>query len=200
MSVKQQSPIVAFTSETVSVDGKVGVVFEQSSFNQFYNLRIDPGNSVVVSAVNSALGISLPLQPSTLVNSEGLTVYWLGPDEWLLRLQSTTSGSIVNSLKLAITDQIASLVDNSSGMTVIKVSGEFADYVLRQGMTFDIHPREFKLGQCAQTVMGKTNVLISCDGESGQRAYSLVIRRSFADYIMLFLLDAAATCGYELKT
>ena len=65
-------------------------------------------------------------------------------------------------------------------------------------MTLDIHPRELAVGHCVQTVLAKTNILISRDSDDNA-AFTVIVRRSFSDYAMAFLIDAAETCGYELK-
>ena len=199
MSVAVQSPLVGFESGSQPVDGMCGVHFEELAGDHFFNLRIDPEEASLLDQVNDALGLSLPLQANTCCRSEALMLYWMGPDEWLIRMVDKDALDRIAKLKSVLEGHFASLVDNSSGLTVLRVSGDGADYVLRQGMVFDIHAREFSEGQCTQTVLAKTGITLSVAGTNENRVFELVIRRSFADYAMHFLRDAAVTIGYQLK-
>ena len=53
----------------------------------------------------------------------------------------------------------------------------------------DLHPREFEPGQCAQTRLAKAGMIVSplADGAG----FEVIVRRSFADYLLRFLQDAA---------
>ena len=53
----------------------------------------------------------------------------------------------------------------------------------------DLHAREFKVGQCAQTRLARAGMTLSplADGSG----FEVIIRRSFADYLLLWLQDAA---------
>ncbi len=194
---EKQSPLVAFGSEKQASAEKVGVFFSEIQFQGYYNLRIDPNDSTVCESVREACGFDLPGKANYFVQSENLNIYWLGPDEWLLKIPDEEDISVIDAIRAAPGDSFHALTDNSSGLTHIRVSGEHADTVIRQGTTLDIHPSALPAGSCAQTVFAKTNVIIACRGES-EPEFDLLVRRSFADYVMLFLKDAAIDYGYQL--
>lgn len=195
---KKQSPLVSFQDVEQAVSGSIGVNFVERPFNGFYNLRLDPDSDIRQSA-ESALGCSLPLQANTRVAANDISVYWLGPDEWLIRTRSEDDQSLYGQLKEVLAGSFSSVVDNSGGMTVISVSGAEAENILRQGTTFDLHHSVFSPGQCAQTVLSHAGMLISCEEREGERVFDLMVRRSFADYIMKFLQDGATDYGYSFS-
>jgi len=49
--------------------------------------------------------------------------------------------------------------------------------------------REFKAGQCAQTRLAKATMTLSPLAD--ETGFEVIIRRSFADYLLLWLQDAA---------
>lgn len=61
--------------------------------------------------------------------------------------------------------------------------------VLARGCPLDLHPRVFKPGQCAQSHYFKTSIVLVPTGDD---AFEIVLRRSFADYFVRIMLDAAA--------
>jgi sarcosine oxidase, subunit gamma len=62
--------------------------------------------------------------------------------------------------------------------------------VLEKVCALDLHPRVFGPGQCAQTLLGRTQaVLWQIDTEP---TYRLLVRCSFAAYLADLLLDAMA--------
>ena len=71
---------------------------------------------------------------------------------------------------------------------MLRISGENAVNLLARDCPLDLHPRVFKPGQCAQTRLAKAGMIIApwSDGSG----FEIIIRRSFADYIGLWLLDA----------
>jgi len=96
----------------------------------------------------------------------------------------------------------SAVVDLSGGQTIIRAGGHAWRDVLASACPLDLHPRAFKPRQCAQTVFAHTNVLltsVSNDDGRGVRAVDIVVRRSFADHVCRWLIDAAAECGVEFE-
>ena len=116
-------------------------------------------------------------------------IYWLGPDEWLIVTPAGQQDQLKSDLLSALKGVFSSVVDNSSGLTMIHVSGENAAALLATDCPLDLHPREFKPGQCAQTRLAKAGMTISPLADAS--GFEVIIRRSFADYLLLWLQDAA---------
>jgi sarcosine oxidase, subunit gamma len=193
----RQSPLAAFDDEHQPANDPGAIVeLVEHPFAGYFNLRLDCDDGESPGAVADALGMDLPVTPNRVVSGESLTIYWLGPDEWLLVTPSESGSGAIDALRERLRDTFHALTDVSSGMTRITVRGALAEDILRQGTPLDLHPRVFTRGQCAQTALAKTSVILSRRGEPAE-GFDLIVRRSFADYLLRFLRDAAHEQGYS---
>ncbi len=72
---------------------------------------------------------------------------------------------------------------------MIRIGGPNAADLLATDCPLDLHPSQFKPGQCAQTRLAKAGMTLSpLADDSG---FEVIIRRSFADYLLLWLQGAA---------
>ena len=185
---QQQSPLVQI--DLGDVKGNSPAIREVP-FLGYLNLRGRSSDTAFLAAVLKVLGCEPPIEANTMVESGDHRIYWLGPDEWLIVTSTGQQGRVQAELKVALEGVYSSLVDNSSGLTMVEISGDNAADLLASACPFDLHPRAFKPGQCAQTRLAKAGMTIApMRGGSG---FELVIRRSFADYLLLWLQDAALT-------
>lgn len=183
---EQQSPLVQITlGEPRGAAPRIG----EKAFLGYLNLRGRPSHTGFVAGVLKVLGAEAPTEANTVIDAGERRVYWLGPDEWLIVTPAGQQQKLATELRAALDSVFSSVVDNSSGLTMIHVTGENAAALLATDCPFDLHPREFKRGQCAQTRIAKTGMTISplADG----RGFEIIIRRSFADYLLRWLQDAA---------
>ncbi|HEX8870193.1 MAG TPA: sarcosine oxidase subunit gamma family protein, partial [Lentzea sp.] len=147
------------------------------------NLRVDP-SSDTAARVEKALGTTLPRQCGQTTSYGSRTVFWLGPDEWLVL---DDEPGVHAELVEALGGEPGSAVDVSANRTIVELSGWFSRDVLEKGCPVDLHPREFGPGQAVQTTVGPVPVLLwQVDGET----YRLFPRSSFADYLARWLIDA----------
>jgi len=77
---------------------------------------------------------------------------------------------------------------------ILELSGDKARALLLKGCPLDLHPSVFKPGQCAQSVLGKTSVTLWQIADAP--VYRMIVRRSFADYLGHWLIDAAREFQY----
>ena len=161
----------------------------EDPFLTHINLRGNASSVTFVLAVQSVLDIILPTLPNTALMTAKLTVLWCGPDEWLIMAATDRAEALVSDLKAALKDEHSQVTDISGGNTVIDISGSSARALMRKASTIDFHPREFAVGKCALTTFAHANAAIyQYDDTPG---YRIVVRRSFADYIGVWLMDAA---------
>jgi sarcosine oxidase subunit gamma len=183
---QQQSPLVQI--DLGEVKGNAPAIREVP-FLGYLNLRGRPSDTAFLAALLKVLGCEPPTETNTMVESRDHRIYWLGPDEWLIVTPTGQQGRVQAELKVALEGVFSSLVDNSSGLTMVEVGGDNAAGLLASDCPFDLHPRAFKPGQCAQTRLAKAGMTITpMRGGSG---FEVIIRRSFADYIGLWMKDAA---------
>jgi sarcosine oxidase subunit gamma len=183
---QQQSPLVQIKLD----EPRAGAPrITEIPFQGFINLRGRSGNTGFQAATLKVLGCEPPKTPNTVVDSGDYRIYWLGPDEWLVMTAAGQQDELKASLLKALSGVFSSVVDNTSGLTTLHISGDNAAALLATDCPLDLHPREFKVGQCAQTRLAKATMTLSpLPNEAG---LEVIIRRSFADYLLLWLQDAA---------
>ncbi|HEY6568375.1 MAG TPA: sarcosine oxidase subunit gamma family protein, partial [Actinomycetota bacterium] len=86
-------------------------------------------------------------------------------------------------------DQHRSITDVSANRVAIELSGTGRLELLAKGCSLDLHPRSWRAGMCAQTVLAKAQVILIERPDSTR----LLVRTSFADYVVEWLLAAAGS-------
>lgn len=137
-----------------------------------------------VAAVSDALGLILPTRPKTSASKAGRTALWLGPDEWLV-LDEDDRDMLA---PLGAVSAFHAAVDVSHRNVGILVSGPAAAAVLNAGCPQDLSLAVFPVGACSRTVLGKIEIVL---WRSAAETFRVECWRSFADYALTFLLDAA---------
>jgi sarcosine oxidase subunit gamma len=118
----------------------------------------------------------------------GRQLFWLGPDEWLLKTAGGTGETIEASLRDALADKHFSVVQVGSGNTTFSVQGAAAADLLSRGCPLDLHASSFPAGSLAQSHISKANIVIYC--LQVQTSYEVTVRRSFAEYLFKWLCEA----------
>ncbi|MBE8157836.1 MAG: sarcosine oxidase subunit gamma [Betaproteobacteria bacterium] len=156
-----------------------------------FNLRGLPKDEKFTAAAAEFLGGALPVRPNTTTAAAGRTIFWLGPDEWLVRAPETAHAETAAALektRRAAKDGNAAVAEVSDYYTVIRISGGGARAALAAGCPLDLHPQQFTVGQCAQSRFGRAAILLFLRG--GAPVFDIQVRRSFADYLWEYLRAA----------
>ena len=188
---ERQHALDAFLRDTVAGE-RSSVTVEVKPNLDYINLRGDPSDMKFVNAVNTVLRLDLPLEANTFTTGISMT-YWLGPDEWLIVTPGGERPTLPTLLDDAFGSMHASLNVLTGGQVTLRISGENASTLLSKGCTLDFHPRNFSAGQCAQSGLGKAGVLIGMMDDSP--TFDVIVRRSFAEYVALWLRRAGAEFG-----
>ncbi|MET7572127.1 sarcosine oxidase subunit gamma family protein [Streptomyces sp. NPDC005492] len=191
LSVPRRSPLAGAAERMADVTRSSGgaVRLAELPFLAQVNVRLDP-KGAAADAVGLALGLSLPLEPNTVVRSGELTALWLGPDEWLLVGPPDSQGEWENRIREASGDGFVAVTDVSAQRTTLLVSGARARDLLAHGCPLDLHPRAFGPGRCAQTTLARAQVVLVARDQLGA-GFWVLVRSSFAGYLTDWLLDAA---------
>jgi sarcosine oxidase subunit gamma len=163
-----------------------GVIFSEAGLLGHLTLRCEP-SSPLIAVAQSILGIALPLSPLTSVEQGDLVVRWIAPDEWLISPPNNQVFDLETRFRAEMKGH-HSLVNGSGGMTVCKLRGKHVVDMLKKSTPVDLHDSEFPVGKVVSTVFAKAGAVIRRSGES---EFELVVRRSFADYIWLWIQDAS---------
>ncbi|MBS9404766.1 sarcosine oxidase subunit gamma [Halomonas sp. TRM85114] len=196
---KAESPLAFSKSRgdlpAVSRDSRV-VVRERPFLG---HLILRGGAIVLDEAVREELGINLPGRPQglTLDASGERSIQWLSPDEWLLVVPGGEEFNLERRLRQQLADASFAIVNVSGGQTLLELEGDAVRELLLKSVVYDVHPVHFPVGKGVTTVFAKTSAIVRRPNE---RCWQLVVRRSFADYCLRWLLDAGEeyAIGVEL--
>ena len=130
----------------------------------------------------------LPLEPNTWSRGDGREALWLGPDEWLVVAGPGQAPAIVAELEAALDGAHRSVVDVSAYRTVVELAGDRRYDLFTQGCGLDLHPRSWRDGRCAQTLLARAPVLL----QERDHATRIFVRASFATHLAAWLLRASA--------
>lgn len=151
------------------------------------------GNAAVpnfAQGIEKATGMALPGNLQSESNNDW-RLRWIAPDEWLL----TGPGSDAFAVETALRDNLSghyAVINVSGGQTLVRLSGANARTVLMKSCPYDVHDHNFPIGKVVSTVFAKSQAVVCRLGED---EWELVIRRSFADYIWRWLVDAGNEFG-----
>ena len=154
------------------------------------NLRGE-ATSELRSIVAELAGCGLPLRPLDSAAKGRMAALWLGPDEWLIT-GPADSVALTAKLQRAFRGKFVTATDLSHAMAVIRLAGPDAGDVLSKGCGLDLHPRVFKPGNVAGTLLARAHVVLH---QVEDTAYHLYVRRSYADYLWRWLEDAGREYG-----
>lgn len=194
---ERKSPLLRVNRAMYSTvsEADAGVLLSEIAFLGYLNLRGNPDDTVFCTVCERVLSCALPTQPNTVSTADSVSVYWLGPDEWLIITSAEQCASLERSLRQAFGQITAAVTDISSGQTLIRIAGEQAVWVLRKACTLDLHSGVLSSETCQQTVLANVDVIVRLRSD---HAYELIVRRSFAEYLWRWLQDAAQEYGFAI--
>ena len=181
-------------SESTPLPGSVEIC--ESPQLGFLSLRADLADKQFVSSVQETVGVSVPSR-LTFCRTGDSAIYWQGPSECMLIVPAGRETELETNLRENLQGHFA-LTDVSGGFSQITLRGEAVPTLLKKAGTYDFDPQAFAEGRCVSTVVAKTTALISRHSDG---VFNMVIRRSFANYLARWLLDASAEFGatFELS-
>lgn len=152
--------------------------------------RKDSGERLA-AGVRNELGLDLPRMPK-YVSRGPVAFVWAGVGQWITIEEGVDGPTLERRLQSSFADA-ASLVDQSDGRTVIRVSGPQAREALSKGVLIDLHPSAFQPGDAAVTVVAHINVHFwQVDAAP---TYEFAVFRSFAVAFWEWLFASAAEYG-----
>lgn len=175
-------------AELNAFDGPVRITLPP--LQRHLNLRVTP-DSDAARRVSDVLGCPLPgAHRSARGSGEGL-VLWLGPDEWLVLDTGPGPSAREQDLRDALSGSGA-VTEQSGQRTQIRITGDPAG-LLAKGMALDLRPEVFPEGTVMQSHLAQAVVtVLSRRDDDGSPQVELLVRSTFARYVVDWLLDAAA--------
>ncbi|PHQ69492.1 MAG: sarcosine oxidase subunit gamma [Sneathiella sp.] len=153
------------------------------------NLRGDAQDTKFSAAIKSILGFDLPEEPNTVAQGADKKALWLSPDEWLIVGGAGSQGDLIWKLEKALEGRHVAINDLSSNRTIFEISGPHVHSILMKSGEMDFHPRVFGPGNCAQTLLAKSQAIVE---QTDRSTFHIYVRCSFSRYVAAWLADAAA--------
>ena len=186
-SYLRQSPLahLGLDAKVVAEPGDASLWLTERRYLSKINVR----GQAIEKEIKKAIGLDLPLTPNMTSQGNGLTGLWLGPDEWLVVGPPGAEKALVEALDGAA----RGVIDVSEGRTVIRLAGPMARDVLAMGCPLDLHSSVFTAGQCAQSHLARTTIIL--DQVDNAPVYDVYVERSQADYLWTWFERAGAPYG-----
>jgi sarcosine oxidase subunit gamma len=182
------APLLGAGDQSLVIDGQA-VSLGEAPLMDMLNLRGNPADAAFCSAVQTVIGLALPLAANTASLGTERQLLWLGPDEWLLQCPIGQGAALEAALRQTLAGQHFAVVSVGHGNTVLRVQGPGAADLLARGCPLDFHASVFAAGQVAQSHISRANATLVCK-QAGSH-YEVTVRRSFADYLFRWLSAAA---------
>ncbi len=167
------------------------ITLSEKPFVGKLNIRGNADDAAFADAAKKVLGTALPTTPNTVVQAKGITVFWLGPDEWLVHTAEDAQSALHDKLRTAFAELHCAITDVSDYFVVIEMRATTpgaARDVLARGCSLDLHPRVFGPGQCAQSHFAHANILLH---QVSDDAYDIQVRMTYAVYLWNYFADCA---------
>ena len=164
-----------------------GVTLAERELTGLLTLRAESSLPTLRQALRDVTGLELAERLQS-TNSDTSCLRWMAPDEWLLSCPIEQAFDIETRLRDAVSGHLG-IVNVSAGYTMLDLCGADVLDVLKKSTAYDVHPRNLPLGKVVNTTFAKTQVTLRCQSESH---YELIVRRSFAHYLWLWLQTAIA--------
>lgn len=154
----------------------------------------------LAAAIRGEFRLELPspgraAEPAALDPGDGRAI-WIRPNAWLVVADRQAEGALARRIKAAAGDA-GSVVDQSHGKTVLRLSGTAARAALRKGCRLDLDPPAFAAGSAAVTQMAQIGCVLH--QRDARPAFDLIVPSSYAIPFFEWLADSAAEFGYEVR-
>jgi methylglutamate dehydrogenase subunit D len=146
------------------------------------------------NAVAAGYCIDLPDGPR-VARKAAVSFAGIGVQQWMAAAEPPVSTDFV----LRLCDRVAglaSVANQSDSRVVLRLHGDRVRDVLAKGVPVDLHPRSFKTGDIASTVIAYIGVQI--EQLDDQPTFQLTAFRGLAGSLWSWLTKSAAEFGYEV--
>lgn len=160
-----------------------------------------PGQTAdCLQALAAAYGADLAhVGPRQSAQSPALHLRWSGPQAYLACMSGHVDIEAELSQNCGAT---ASVVDQSDGKFMLRLSGPAVRKTLAKGVTLDLHPKGFVAGETALTVLAHLNVQLTrveTHGGQGDPTFEVVAARSSAADLWSWLEASAGEFGLDFR-
>lgn len=174
-----------------------GVTLEHIPFQGQFVLRALEPLSDLNEVLEDILGTALSNTPNHVSVNNQTKIFWLRERQWHIVCPADKSAALFNNIHAALKDMKSSIVDNSQGQTMLRLSGERAADILKKGCPLDIHDSVFPSGSMGLTRIVHADILLH--KISGQK-FDIYVRQTMGEYLARWLHDGALEYGVYIKS
>ena len=139
--------------------GTAGLLIEERTDLSFASVIAKRGKrDQLVSAVETAYGVALPKGPRRVTRGS-VTFAGTGPDQWIASAEGPEAQNFAARVRGRI-GLFAAVSDQTDARLVLRLSGPKVREVLAKGVPLDLHPKAFKPGDVATTLVAYIGVQI----------------------------------------
>ena len=171
-----------------------GIKFQELSFINKINLRVDPNNNLQTTACGKILDAILPTKPNTYIENAKVKIIWLSPDEWLII--NKKEKSLYKDLKNELGNKDSSVTDVSENRTIIRISGKKIHILLSKFLILDLEKHLSNQASCAQTLFVKVPVLLVKNYNEKDPEIDIFVNRSHSNYVYKLLVDGTENLNF----
>src|SRR5262245_25751273 len=162
-----------------------GIIMSEVAHRTIVNIRGAASDPAFASAVQNATGVVLPRAANTVSTGGARQILWLGPNEWWVTGPDGEAEALLEALRTSFAGQHATACDVSESRAIIRLKGPKARDVLMRGVSLDLHPRAFHVGECTQTGLSRANALLHLLDDAP--TFEIYVLKSFSDYLWRWL-------------
>ena len=172
-----------------------GVTLRERAGLALFVISVGAGKASEAAAkVVAVTGLELPMEPKR-VSKDGFALIGTAPGQWLAVIEGNAALGILAKLAAGIKG-LATIIDQSDGKALLRISGPRARDTLAKGCSLDLHPRAFKTGSASTTPVALIDCVIWQVDETP--TYDLAIPTSFVESFCSWLTASAAEYGYRV--
>ncbi len=204
-AVPMQTPLHHALQAGVGADamqnGVGGIVLTERCVTGHLVIRLKGDLLAASSMMLSVCGVPLPYRLSYLgmpLDATLNTLAWMSPDEWRLCCPVDRAFDLEQRLLAelsALPGLSPAIVNNTGGFTIIDLSGKDAKNLLKKSTGYDVREQNFPVGKVVNTTFAKASVTLL---RTGEEQWQLWLRRSFAEYVWLWLQHSAKEYGLRI--
>jgi methylglutamate dehydrogenase subunit D len=176
--------------------GAAGLLIEQRIDLSFASVIAKRGKrDQLISAVETAYGVALPKGPRRVTRGP-FTFAGIGPDQWIASAEGPEAPNFAARVRARI-GLFAAVSDQTDARLVLRLSGPKVRDVLAKGVPLDLHPKAFKPGDVAATLVAYIGMQLD---RLDDATFQLTAPRSMAGSFWSWLSASAAEFGYDVVT
>ena len=147
------------------------------------------------AAAERVLGLAMPSSAERVAGNGAVTVFGLGPDEWLVRIPSDEEAVWLARLEEATAGRFAAVVLVSDAWRVFTLTGPGSLDVLAQATGVDMHPSVFPTGRAVRAAFARMGALVHRTGN--RPSFDVYVDATLARYAAQWLEAARGGDAFD---